>query len=268
MYSVTPIKCGVINSTVTKGGLTLLHDEETPFPIPVIVFLVTADDPDDDFAMIVDTGVDQPAPGDTVAGREITNGGPEPIREGLADHGLEPEDVDAVVLTHLHYDHACNNDLFPDAEFLVQREEFEAAHDPLPTMERVYFDEHLEELADLDVTFLDGGYRLREGIELLPAPGHTAGMQAVVVETTEGPLCIISDLAYCQHNIEPGADTVLNGHGEEVSVTPSDLPYIAPGLNVSVADCYASMDRIRERIGDGPMLGGHVAEILGRTYPE
>jgi glyoxylase-like metal-dependent hydrolase (beta-lactamase superfamily II) len=268
MYSVTPLECGIINSDVTKGGLTLLHDEETQFPIPVIVFLVTADDPDDDFAMIVDTGVDQPDPGETLAGREITNGGPEPIREGLTAEGLEPADVDHVVLTHLHYDHACNNDLFPEAEFLVQRTEWEAAHDPLPTMRRVYFDEHLEELEELDVTLLDGGYRLREGIELLPAPGHTAGMQAVVVETADGPLCIISDLAYCQHNIQPGAETVLNGHREEVSVTPSELPYIAPGLNVSVADCYESMDRIEERIGDGVMLGGHVAEILGRTYPE
>lgn len=268
MYSVTPIKCGVINSSVTKGGLTLLHDEETLFPIPIIVFLVTADDPDDDFVMIVDTGVDQPEPGETLAGREITNGGPQPIREGLAEHGLEPADVDYVTLTHLHYDHACNNDLFPDAEFLVQREEWEAAHDPLPIMSRVYFDEHLDELEGLNLTLIDGGYRLREGIELLPAPGHTAGMQALVIETAEGALSIVSDLAYCQHNIEPSAETVLNGHGEEVSVTPSDLPYIAPGLNVSVADCYESVERIRERIGDGAMLGGHVAESLGRTYPE
>lgn len=268
MYSVTPIKCGVINSTVTKGGLTLLHDEETPFPIPIIVFLVTADDPNDDFAMIVDTGIDQPAPGDTVAGRTVSNGGPEPIRAGLKEQGLTPADVDYVVLTHLHYDHACNNALFSDAEFLVQRDEWEYAHDPLPTMQRVYFDDHLEELEELHVTFLDGGYRLREGLELLPAPGHTEGMQVVVAETTDGPLCIVSDLAYCKHNLEPSAETVLNGHGDPVSVTPSELPYIAPGLLVSVADCYESMDRIRERIGDGVMLGGHVFEILGRSYPE
>lgn len=268
MYSVTPIKCGVINSTVTKGGLTYLHDESTSFPIPVIVFLITADDPDDDLAIVVDTGVDQPEPGETVAGRDIENGGPEPIRDGLAEQGVEPSDVDYVVLTHLHYDHACNNDLFPEAEFLVQRTEWEAAQSPVPSMNRVYFDEHLEELEELDLTLLDGGYRLRDGIELLPAPGHTEGMQAVVVETRLGPLAIISDLAYCKHNIEPGASTVLNGHGEEVEVTPSDLDYIAPGIHTSVVDCYESMDRIQERVGDGELLGGHVAEILGRTYPE
>ncbi|MFC7233505.1 hypothetical protein ACFQMM_22965 [Saliphagus sp. GCM10025308] len=61
---------------------------------------------------------------------------------------------------------------------------------------------------------------------------------------------------------------MLDGHGNKVDITPSDLDYIAPGLHVDVSGCYESMDRIRNRVGDGTVLGGHVTEILDRSYPD
>lgn len=263
-YSIHPLHCGVINSDMTKGGLTYLVDEGVPVSIPVVVFVITADDPDDDRVAVVDVG----AEAGTVSGREIHGGGPEPIREGLADLDLTPEDVDEVVLTHLHHDHAANVDLFPDAEVFLQRSEWAAANDPLPPMERVYLDRHIAAVEAADLTLVDGGFRLSDGLELLHAPGHTEGMQAVLVETAAGPHAIVSDLVYCRQNLEPDVTQITDVTGREVETTPVDYDYLPPGLHVSVTDCYDSIDRIRERVGpNGVFVGGHDAGVLEGSYP-
>jgi len=268
MYTIKPIEAGLVGNGSTKGRWTYLTDEGMAFPIPIITFLITAEGPDD-FAAIVDTGMDQPPGGETESGLEIKGSGPEPIRRGLADEGLELSDIDTVIMTHLHIDHTANVGLFPDAEFLIQRAEWEAAHDPIPHMKHRYDEEHLEELEEVDVTLIDGGFRIRPGLELILAPGHTKGMQAVLVETANEPHAIVSDLAYTKHNLEPGLSTLLNGNREKVEVTPSELEYIPPGLNVSTIDCYDSIARISERVGeDATMLPGHETEILGGIFPE
>jgi glyoxylase-like metal-dependent hydrolase (beta-lactamase superfamily II) len=67
--------------------------------------------------IVVDTGIDQPQDG-MLAGNTVTGSGLEPITNELASHGLDTDDVDYVILTHLHYAHICNNDLFPNADFV------------------------------------------------------------------------------------------------------------------------------------------------------
>ena len=263
-YTIHPIQCGVINSNMTKGGLTYLVDEGVNVSIPVVVFVITADDPDDDRVVLVDAGVEA----GTVSGRSIEGGGPDPIRDGLADLDLAPADVDQLVLTHLHHDHAANVDLFPEAEVLLQRTEWTAAHDPLPPMERTYLARHLEAVGAADPTLVDGGFRLADGLELMHAPGHTEGMQAVLVETTAGPHAIVADLVYCRQNLEPAVTEITDAAGRVIETTPVDYDYLPPGLHVSVADCYESIERLRERIGgDGEFVGGHAIEVLEGPYP-
>lgn len=228
---------------------------------------MTATDPHDETVIVVDTGLGEPDERGTVHGKPADGGGPAPLRAGLEERGLEPEDVDRVILTHLHHDHCSNNDLFPDAEFLVQRAELEAAADPLPPFERVYDEANVETLDRLDTTVVDGDYRLREGVELLLTPGHTEGMQSVLVRTDEGPHALVSDLAYCRQNVEPGATSIVDGHGETVETTPVEYDYLPPGIHVDVRACYESIQRIRERVGDdGTLLPGHGGEVLDRTY--
>lgn len=263
-YTIHPIQCGVINSDMTKGGLTYLLDEGTPVSIPVAVFAITPDDPDDDRSIVVDAGAEAGG----VAGRSIEGGGPEPIREGLADLGLTPADVDHLVLTHLHHDHAANIDLFQGAEVLLQRSELAAARDPLPPMARTYLDDHLATIEDRDVTVIDGGYRLTDGIELLHTPGHTEGMQSVVCRTAAGPYALIADLAYCRQNLEPSVTEITDVTGRTIPTTPVDYDYVPPGLHVDVAACYESIARLRERVGeDGTFLGGHAPESLVSPHP-
>jgi hypothetical protein len=236
--------------------------------VPIVSFLITADDPDDDTAILVDTGMHAPNEDGKVRGREVENTGPEPIVEGLAEQDLEPDDIDYVIITHLHHDHCSNNRLFSEAEFFVQRAELEAAKNPIPPNKSLYYDDDIASLEDVDLTVIDGGYRLRDGLEMILTPGHTKGMQSLIVQTADGPVGLISDLAYCQHNIYPQIESFVDGRGRVIEPTRQpDLDYIAPGIHVDVEDCYVSIDRIKERVDGGLLIAGHDAEILGEPIP-
>jgi glyoxylase-like metal-dependent hydrolase (beta-lactamase superfamily II) len=55
------------------------------------------------------------------------------LLNGLARHGLRPTDIAAVVLSHLHFDHANNLEMFPRARVYVSKAECAYARDPHPT---------------------------------------------------------------------------------------------------------------------------------------
>jgi glyoxylase-like metal-dependent hydrolase (beta-lactamase superfamily II) len=135
-------------------------------------------------------------------------------------------------------------------------------------MKFAYSDEILETLEELDVTLLDGGFRLREGIDLIPTPGHAPGQQSVIIETETELHAIISDLAYCRHNLEPGISSMLDGHGDSIEVTPLEHDYHPPGIHTNIEECYRSMELLNERVGaDGVFLGAHFGEAIGNEYP-
>lgn len=261
MYTIHPILDGTFD--LPKTGMTYLVDEGITMRTPVVTFLLVPTDPADP-VVFVDAGAED----GHIAGREMADGGPEPLRAGLADQGLTPDDVDYLVLTHLHHDHAGNVDLFADATVLLQRAELEAARDPLPYMRRSYVDAHLETTVAADLSLVDGGYRLVDGIDLRLTPGHTQGMQTVFVDTPGGPYALAGDLIYCRQNLDPGVESLRDVAGTTYEVTPVDWGYIPPGLHVDVSACYESIARVRERVADTAILGGHLpASLEHDQYP-
>lgn len=125
-------------------------------------------------------------------------GGHENLRRALAGVGASPEDVSHVVLTHLHFDHAWNLDLFPAACVVVQRDELVHAIDPVATQRIYYFKETMMELVGRKrpgrFRIVDGDCELVEGVSLLKTPGHTPGMQVAVISTGRGRAALVSDL--------------------------------------------------------------------------
>jgi len=121
----------------------------------------------------------------------------------LADRGVKPEDVDLVVLTHLHFDHIGNTELFPNARFVVQRDEMPQAVSP-PGFCMFYYPEYAykvtQVLDQLDV--IDGDTRIDPQIQLVKIGGHTPGSMVVVVETAVGSVCLTSDVMYNYRNLE------------------------------------------------------------------
>lgn len=122
---------------------------------------------------------------------------------GLRRHGLSPHDIDVVILTHLHWDHVGNNELFDRARFVVQREEIVQALVP-PPFGMFYYQQYRHKMtAVLDrVSLIDGDADIADGVSVLGIGGHTPGCQAVLVDTDIGRVCLTSDIMYNYQNVD------------------------------------------------------------------
>jgi N-acyl homoserine lactone hydrolase len=117
----------------------------------------------------------------------------------LASVGMKPEDIDIVVNTHLHFDHAGNNGAFPRATFVSQREHLAHAKGR-PNFPGVYWD-----LPELTYVSADGRTPIAKGVEVVPTPGHAPGHQSLVVDLAEaGRVVLCGDAAYTRENLERG----------------------------------------------------------------
>ena len=99
--------------------------------------------------------------------------------------------VAAVINTHLHFDHCGGNPLFPGVPIHVQARELADA--------RADDDYTIRDWVDFDgerYVEHEGEAEVLPGIRLLPAPGHTAGHQVVLVEASDGPAVLGGDVAY------------------------------------------------------------------------
>ena len=125
------------------------------------------------------------------------------LRESLAQVQVREEDINMVILTHAHWDHCQNIDMFPNARILIHPNELEYAASPkrgdLATAR--YF---LASLQDRDVEQVVEGAEIEPGIRILETPGHTRGHISVVVETSQGLVAITGDAL-------PWANSVVTG---------------------------------------------------------
>jgi len=118
------------------------------------------------------------------------------LLEALAAHGLTPEQVDTVFLSHLHWDHIENIDLFRNAEILVPRLEFEYAAEIRPS-DWGTPPYAREMLAGMRLTLLeDREQEIFPGARTLPLPGHSVGLQGLVVQAEGGDLVLASDAVW------------------------------------------------------------------------
>jgi glyoxylase-like metal-dependent hydrolase (beta-lactamase superfamily II) len=114
--------------------------------------------------------------------------------------GVRPEDVDHVVLSHMHFDHIGNVDLFPRATFSVAQAEFDFWTGPYADREHLKIAgdpieiEMVSDLArDGRVHFIESAEELLPGIVVRPVRGHTAGQLITEVTSTAGNIVLASD---------------------------------------------------------------------------
>lgn len=108
----------------------------------------------------------------------------------LTTHNLDLSSIDLVVNTHLHFDHCGGNHLFPGKPIYVQRQELEDARSKEDYTIREWVD-----APGVEYFPVDGEFELLPGLRLVPAPGHTRGLQMVVIETGEHPIIVGGDVA-------------------------------------------------------------------------
>jgi len=176
------------------------------------------------------------------------------IKTALAGIGVKPEDIDIVILTHLHWDHSQNNDLFVNAEFIVQRSEMQYAICPLPPHNKVY--EAIT--AGLRPFWLDtprwrvisGDIQVVKDVDIIYTPGHSPGFQSVIVKTAAGRYAIAADTV-----------TVFENWGNTRQGT-----HIPGGIFVNLEDYWQSLAKL-ERCADVILPGHDLAVFNKSSYP-
>jgi glyoxylase-like metal-dependent hydrolase (beta-lactamase superfamily II) len=121
----------------------------------------------------------------------------------LRDAGFEPDSVDVVAMSHLHFDHAGGlllgdgSRAFPRARIVAQRAEWEIALGSNPRVVASYVQAELELVRDWGAEgWADGERELLPGVSVVPTGGHSAGHQAIVVRAPgAAPLAFLGDLA-------------------------------------------------------------------------
>jgi glyoxylase-like metal-dependent hydrolase (beta-lactamase superfamily II) len=152
--------------------------------------------------ILVDTGYGQAAADARGRPRDL-----DPV-EALRQLGLDPDTIENVIITHLHYDHAGNIGRFGKARFHVQAGEvaFATGRCMCERLLRIAYD--VDDVVTLvrhtyadRVVFHDGEASPFPGITLHKLPGHTAAVQSVRVITERGPVLLASDVTHYYANI-------------------------------------------------------------------
>jgi len=124
-----------------------------------------------------------------------------PIEIELGRHAFAPDDVRAIVNSHLHFDHCGNNALFPGVPIYVQTDEYRAAHEPNYTVQRWV------DFPNADYRQIEGDKEIAPALKILSTRGHTPGHQALLVETSSGPIVLAGQAIYCRAEYEYIRDT-------------------------------------------------------------
>jgi glyoxylase-like metal-dependent hydrolase (beta-lactamase superfamily II) len=152
-------------------------------------------------SVLVETGM-----GNKLSERMIKfYGQPAQLLSNLAAAGVAPDDIDIVINTHLHFDHCGWNTVrngngkiaptFPRAKYCAPEGEWQYARKPSERDSISYISENYDPLvASGQMTLLKGGEEIVPGISVQTFPGHTANMQAVIVQSGGQTVCYISDL--------------------------------------------------------------------------
>lgn len=203
-YKIRPLLLGEAMVPNVLDVFWSLTPDQGRSSVPILGFLILGAG---EGPIVVDCGMRDPR-----RAQEIHRLGPhtcapdQTVAAQLARHGIRPEDVSTLILTHLHYDHAGGCALLPNARILVQRLELMAAAAPMgpPSLEiggkGLFYDRaDIAELVDplwSRLQLIEGDYEVSPGLNcVLYANSHSPGHQCVYVNTGSGIAAIVGDIA-------------------------------------------------------------------------
>ncbi len=205
-YEIYAIKYG---ERVGTRGTTFMGGDPHDAPLPMDYYVWALKSPEQTF--VVDVGFGR---------EEGERRGRTFLRcptEGLAMVGIDAGDVDDVIITHMHYDHAGNLALFPNARFHIQDNELAYVTGRAMTHPRLRHSFALADVLEMvtmvygdRVIFHDGTEEIAPGVTVHPIPGHSRGLQSLTVNTARGTVVVASDAAHYYESFEK--ELVFNTH--------------------------------------------------------
>jgi glyoxylase-like metal-dependent hydrolase (beta-lactamase superfamily II) len=172
--------------------------------------------------------------------------------DGLRGIGIDPDSVRDVIISHMHYDHAGNLGMFPNARFHIQSTEVSFATGRGITFGVLAHSFALDDmLSVVRATFADrvqyyhGDGVIAPGVRVHFIGGHAPGLQAVSVQTARGRVLLAADVAHYYESFQserpfkthvhmPG---MLEGFRKLREIAPSDA-HIIPGHDPDVLNRY------------------------------
>lgn len=234
--------------TVPKGNLAAGLDPDLILDFPYMGYLLQNGNQN----VLVDTGIHEDNIIDGKAwGGCPAEGGSKFVLEALAKEGLTPKDIDTVIYTHLHNDHAGCALLFLEAATYYQKDEYINLLNPLPTQKiRSDFDKRTpgDFLKLKNHCIVDGDFEMTNGLKLYKMPGHTSGSMVIVVPTDEGKYVITGDIPHLGISIFPKIDKMQLLDGSYVDITPAPdnmMPYLFNSVIYNHYDAYDSYNKLK-----------------------
>lgn len=219
-HVIHPLLVSYVN--LDESLMTYFENFGKPIKVPVVSWYVNANGKD----VLIDA----------TASKEVIDacwwGGSEHIQtfeEALGKLGKKPEDIDYIIITHLHFDHCADAGLCKNAKVIVQEEELKFAYSPHAICARMY---PKELFADLKFNVVNGEKEILPGIRVIPAPGHSPGTQAVGIETSKG-LAVIT--GFC----------ATNANFEVPDEKKAAMPVFPPGVHCDAMEAFDSALKIK-----------------------
>jgi glyoxylase-like metal-dependent hydrolase (beta-lactamase superfamily II) len=172
--------------------------------------------------------------------------------EGLKTIGIDPGKVEDVIISHMHYDHAGNHSMFPNARFHIQDREMAYCTGRCMCHAAMRYPFDAEDVVAMvlrlhagHVRFHDGTDELAPGLTVHHIGGHTMGLQVVRAWTRRGWVVLASDASHLYANMNEGrpfpivynvAD-MLEGHKMLFRLASSDN-HVIPGHDPLVLKRY------------------------------
>jgi glyoxylase-like metal-dependent hydrolase (beta-lactamase superfamily II) len=177
-------------------------DDRNRIPLALRCLLVETPDA----LVLVDTGVGNK---EDEKFRDIyglqNQGEPTRLEDAIRAAGHDPADVDVLISTHLHFDHAGGNTVldaegrirpaFPGARHVTQRREYEFAQLQNERVRASYMAKNYEPVQEAGLwQFVDGPADIVPGVRVVPTPGHTPHHQSILLSSGGATACFLADL--------------------------------------------------------------------------
>ncbi|MFZ2526139.1 MAG: N-acyl homoserine lactonase family protein [Rhodococcus sp. (in: high G+C Gram-positive bacteria)] len=254
--TIRPLNTGFVTTVPSQY---LFHHSVHPYvpeatderiEIPAFAFLVEGGET----PLLVDTGMSWTDRASTYHHKGSHQPEGMAIHERLAALGMRCEDIGAIALTHLHWDHSYYLEKFTEATIYVHERELEFARNPIPMYYKSYENSALgitPHFEGIDFTTVSGDQELIPGVRVFETHGHSPGHISVEIDTAAGSFICSGDSIFCPENLRPLPEM-------HYDITP-------PARYVDAVGMWHSIENQRDRAaGNDFILGSHDRPLMDR----